>query len=266
MFTILDVVQPATIEDAYQLLISKRNHVILGGCTFLRMGSQKIAKAIELSKLNLCYITEQDNYIAIGASTTLRDLETHPLLQQYCSGIIVRAVRNIIGVQFRNIATIGASVFSKYGFSDVITALAACDAEVELHKNGRMKLTQFLDMPYVRDILVSVFLPNTNRVAAYHNFRNSASDFPILTVAASCLNNQWLLAVGARPGRTKLAQKAAAVLSAGGWTEAIIEEAAGQAAGELCFETNMRATAEYRQVLCRIISKQAIREVVACRS
>ena len=48
--------------------------------------------------------------------TTLRDLEVSPILNKYFNGVIGNCVKDIIGVQFRNVVTVGASVFSKYGF------------------------------------------------------------------------------------------------------------------------------------------------------
>lgn len=179
MFTLIELVQPETIDEAYEILMEKRNNTILGGCAFLRLGSSRIGAGIELSKLNLDYITEHDHEIEIGAMTTFRDLETSKLLQEYFNGVIPKAVSHIIGVQFRNVVTVGASVFSKYGFSDLLTALLALDTEVELYKGGRMSLLQFLEKPYEKDLLTKIWIKKNQGQAVYQNMRNSASDFPI---------------------------------------------------------------------------------------
>ncbi|MDF2636433.1 MAG: molybdopterin dehydrogenase FAD-binding protein, partial [Pelosinus sp.] len=179
MFTIANVVQPETVEDAYKILIEERNNIILGGCAFLRLSFRRINTAVDLSKLDLDYITEHGDYIEIGATTTFREMEKSPLLNQLYDGILPKALSNIIGVQFRNIVMIGASVYSKYGFSDLLTALLALDTEVELYKSGRMSLEKFLDNSYQKDILTKIFIKKNNRKAAFHNLRNSASDYPI---------------------------------------------------------------------------------------
>lgn len=75
MFTITDLVQPENLAEAYQILTDKRNNTILGGCAFLKMGKKQINKGIDLTKLNLNYIREQDGFIVIGAMTSLRELE-----------------------------------------------------------------------------------------------------------------------------------------------------------------------------------------------
>jgi len=215
VFTLLDLVQPDTLDEAYKILTSRRNNVILGGCAFLRMGSQRIGTGVELSKLNLNYITEQAGCIEIGASTTFRDIETSPVLNECFNGILPKAVSNIIGVQFRNVVTVGASVFSKYGFSDFITALLSLDTEVELYKGGRMPLQEFLDKPYTKDILTRIFIAKNDRKADYQSLRNSASDYPILNAAVSILDGQWTVVVGARPSRAKIARQTSLALSDG---------------------------------------------------
>ena len=123
MFTIQRLVQPETIEEAYKILTEKKLNTVLGGTCFLRMGSKRIGTAIDLSKLNLDYIKEDEEYIEIGAMATFRDIETSSVLNENFNGVLPKSVESIIGVQFRNIVTVGASIFSKYGFSDLITRI-----------------------------------------------------------------------------------------------------------------------------------------------
>ena len=59
MFTLTDIVQPNTLEEAYSILTKRKNNQILGGTAFLRMGKKRIGTGIELSNLNLDYIKEE---------------------------------------------------------------------------------------------------------------------------------------------------------------------------------------------------------------
>jgi len=266
VFTLVDLVQPDNLADAYQILSDKRNNTILGGCAFLKMGSKRIGTAIDLSNLKLSYIKEQAGFIEIGAMTSLRELETHKLLIECFNGVLPKSVYNIIGVQFRNCVTVGASVYAKYGFSDLITALLALDTEVELYKSGRMPLIDFLNKPKEKDILVRLWVRIDNRKATYLNLRNSASDFSVLNVAVSRLGDQWTVVVGARPGKAVIATSASAVLAKGDLSVEEIENVAKEAAEELTFGTNMRGTAEYRKALCQVLVKRGIMEVLQCKS
>lgn len=266
MFTILNLVQSDNLAEAYQTLSDKPNNTILGGCAFLKMGKKRITTGIDLTNLKLNYIQEKDGFIEIGAMTSLRDLETHPLLKEHYNGVLPQSVRDIIGVQFRNGVTVGASVYSKYGFSDLITALLCLDTEVELFKAGRMPLVDFLARPKEKDILVRLWIKKTMRQATYLSFRSSASDYAVLNVAVSKLDNQWTIAVGARPSKAAIAVSASAMLSQEVPILEITEEVAQKVSEELSFGTNTRGTATYRKALCKALVKRGIMEVLACKS
>lgn len=265
MFSLLDLVQPSTIEEAYQVLTNQRNNAVFGGCAFLRLGSRRIGTAVDLSKLNLNYIAERDGYIEVGAMATLRDIETNAALKEYFNGVLPKAVGNIVGVQFRNVVTVGGTVFSRYGFSDLIPALLALDTDIELHKGGRMPLAVFLEKPYEKDILTKVFIKKNNRKAVYQNLRNSASDYPTLTVAVSHLEDAWIVVVGARPQRAKIARKASQALSAGKFSLNDIDRVADMAMEELSCGSNTRGTAEYRQAIGKVLVRRAITEALQCK-
>lgn len=264
MFTLLEFFQPETLEDAYNKLVARKTNTILGGCAFLKMGSKRIGTGIDLSKLNLNYINETDNYIEIGASTTFRDIETNETLNSYFNGVLKEAVKDIIGVQFRNMVTVGASVYSKYGFSDFITALLALDTEVELYKGGRLSLQDFLIKPYEKDILTKIYIKKNERKASYKSLRNSKSDYPILNVTVSKLNDDFKIVVGARPATAKISIDASKFLSKEGFSEASLNKALDIMSSELIFGTNMRATYEYRQAISKVLVKRAIMEVIKC--
>jgi CO/xanthine dehydrogenase FAD-binding subunit len=155
----------------------------------------------------------------------------------------------------------------RYGFSDFLTALLALDAEVQLVKGGRMTLTEFLETPRSKDILTKVIIHKTTGQAAYQALRNSAGDYPLVTVAVSQLDGQWKIAVGSRPTRAKLATQAAALLTEADTaiSSELMEQAAQSAAGELPFGSNRRASAAYRQAVVQTLIKRAIAEVSACK-
>ena len=49
--------------------------------------------------------------------TSLRTLETHPALNAWCQNMLCDSVKDIVGVQLRNMATLGGSLYSRFGFS-----------------------------------------------------------------------------------------------------------------------------------------------------
>lgn len=264
MFTIDELLQPGTVGEAAEILKRIPDVVVLGGCAFLKMGARKIPTALDLSKCGLDAIIENDETIEIGAMATLRDLEKIPVLNRYFDAVVPRSVGNIIGVQFRSCVTVGASVYSKYGFSDLLTALMVLDAEVELINNGRMPLADFMDKPYPRDILTRIFIKKDDRHASYQNLRNASADFPILNAAVSRYGTRWTIVVGARPLKAMIAVETSKKLSSmpvDQWDVAAMAESVSQ---EISFGKSSSASAEYRRAMSVVLVSRAIREVLSC--
>lgn len=249
MITIKEYVAPNSLEEAYEILVSKRNNLILGGCGFIKMSSRTINTAIDLCNLSLNYITEKEEEILIGADTSLRELEVNSIIKEYCGGAISQSVSNIVGVQFRNMARVGASVFSKFGFSDLLPSLLVLGAKVRLYNGGIMDLQDFLERKYEKDILMEVILPKEDGVAVFDSLRKSSTDLPVINGAMfRSKDGKYRIAIGSRPQRAKLAEKAAKTLEEGD-----VRKAKNIIVEELSFGTNMRGSKEYRKDMCKVL-------------
>ena len=187
-----------SLEQAYELNQKKRN-CIIGGMLWLKMGSRMVPTAIDLSNLGLNTIEENEEEFSIGCMTTLRQLEQHEGLNSYTNGAVSESVRSIVGVQFRNLATVGGSIFGRFGFSDVLTCFLALDTWVELYKGGCISLAEFAKQKPNRDILVRLIVKKHGDKSVYLSHRNSKTDFPVLTCGISLRDGQIYTAVGARP-------------------------------------------------------------------
>lgn len=257
MITMQTYVQAQSLEEAWQLN-QKRSARILGGMLWTRMESRPVSTAIDLCRLGLDTIEETDAAFTLGAMVTLRQIELHPGLAAYTGGAAAAAVRDIVGVQFRNMATIGGSVWGRFGFSDLLTWLLASGAEVELYKGGVVPLEAFAAMPYDRDVLVRVILPKRPGAAfAYQAVRIGRTDLPVLNCAAARLDGTYRVAVGARPGKAVLLQDDAGLLARG-----VDEESAAAfgrwAAGQVPTGSNARGSAAYRTHLVKVLSRRAL--------
>lgn len=252
MYSIRQFMRASTLEEAYQTLVAGRNNTVLGGCMWLRLGRRAIGTAIDLSALGLDQITEKEDTIEIGAMVSLRQLETSALLAQYFGTLFRDAVSGIVGTQFRNTATVGGSVYGRFGFSDVLTALLALPAQVQLYHRGTVSIETFAELPYEKDILTGIILPKRKIPAAYQHMRYQATDFPILTCAVGLLDDTYRVSVGARPSRATLCYSGAAPDA-----DAITQQ--------LKFSSNMRASAEYRRKICPVLIRRALEEVQSCR-
>ncbi len=252
MLTIDRYLRPATLQEAYEAVQGK-NSAVLGGMLWLRLGKRRIGTAIDLSDLGLRGIEDRGDHFCIGAYTTLRDLETDPALEAAYGGAIRESVCAIVGVQFRNMATVGGSLFGRFGFSDVLTTLMALGARVELYRGGTVTLEEFCTMGRVRDILTHVILPKRGYGVAYAAHRNAATDFPALNVCVARGEEGWRVVVGARPLRGVLC-----VLPA----ELTPNELADAVAVQTEFASNSRASADYRRHLCRVLCRRAAARIL----
>ena len=59
-------------------------------------------------------------------------------------------------MQFRNLATVGGSIYGRYGFSDVLTLLIGLDSYVELYKGGIVPLTEYADRDMTGTLLLKM--------------------------------------------------------------------------------------------------------------
>ena len=259
MITIQKYVRAQSLEEAWELNQSKRNRII-GGMLWLRLGSGSVNTAIDLSGLGLNTIEETDEEFSIGAMVSLRDLEMHEGLNSYSCGAVKNAVKDIVGVQFRNMATVGGSIWGRFGFSDVLTVFLALDTYVELYKGGIMSLEEFASMRADNDILVRIMVKKTPGKAVYTSMRNQRTDFPVLACAVSCLDGEYRLSVGARPARARVFRDEKGIL-AGGITEQSAKDFAQYVGKTVHTGSNMRGSAVYRSHLVKVLTERSLQEL-----
>ena len=214
MLTIQNYVRAGSLEEAYALC-QKKNNVVLGGMLWLKMQRNRVDTAIDLSGLGLDQIEETDSEYRLGAMVTLRQLELHPGLDRPDPGGHGRERAPHRGVQFRNLATVGGSVFGRFGFSDVLTLLLALEARVVLYRGGEQSLADFAAAPRQRDILTHVIIPKGERrgglsVPAEHRHRLPRPHLrPVPAGGADAVRR------GGRPGRAEPFEDGQGLLAGG---------------------------------------------------
>ena len=272
MFYYNQYVRAQSLDEAYELYQKKPNFV-LGGMLWLKMKNKTLGTAIDLCDLGLDQIDEDENEFRIGAYATLRQIETHEALNAYTHGAIAESVRHIVGVQFRNVATVGGSIWGRFGFSDVMTIFRALGAKVQLHKAGIMDLDEFAALPRTtRDVLVSVIVPKNAKGVVYLSQRNQSTDFPVLTCAVANRSGRYVAVIGASPymaepvwdedgildGIADAKTDSNAALTDNSENNAKIDKFAEYVAEHIRFGSNIRAGAEYREMICRVLTRRAV--------
>ena len=261
MLTIQNYKKVESLEEAYELNQKKANRIV-GGMMWMRMGDNRMNTAIDMSGLGLDKIEESDEEFKIGCMTTLRQLEVHEGFNEYTDGCAKEALRHIVGVQFRNLATVGGSIYGRYGFSDVLTLLIGLDSYVELYKGGIVPLTEYADRDYDRDIVVNIIVKKRPVNMFYEAVRITETDLPVLTCAGVKFKDTGVcnICIGARPGRAIVVKDAEGIL-AGGINEKSVEEFSTFVKTNVPTAGNMRGSAEYRSHLAGVLAGRALQNI-----
>ena len=251
MFRAEDYVKVDSLSEAYELC-QKRSSLVVGGMVWLKMTSVTKRTIVDLSGLGLDKIQETKEEFRIGAMCTLRQLETDQGLNQYFGGVFKECTRHIVGVQMRNLATVGGSIYSRFGFSDILTCLMALDTYVELYHGGMVPLEEFSKRPVRRDdrdILVRIIVPKKNAKFNYQSVRISQTDIPVLTCASVKDENGYRFAIGARPARAQIYAQP---------VDKTAEQMAEAVRAEIKTGSSLRGSAEYRRHLAGVLVRRAV--------
>lgn len=259
MIQLRQYVKVQSIEEAYELN-QKKNNVIIGGMHWLKMTSRNADTAIDLSGLGLDKIEETDEAFEIGCMVTLRDLELNEALNAYCDGAVRDAVKDIVGTQFRNTATIGGSIYGRYGFSDVLTVFLGMDTYVVCHNAGEIPLLEYSKLKYDRDIIVKIVVKKRPLKMSYLTIRRTRTDFPVLACAVSELDGKFQAVIGARPGKARLVLDEKDILKDGISLESATKFGE-YVSKSVNFSSNMRGSAEYRKATCAVLVRRALMKI-----
>lgn len=259
MFTANNYVKAKSLEEAWQLNQKRRNKIV-GGMLWLKLSKLNFNTLIDLSELGLDKIEETDDEFSIGAMVSLRQLELNKGLDNYSNGIVREALKAIVGVQFRNLATVGGSLFLRPGFSDVLTLFMAMDSFVELYNGGIIPLKDFAYMKPDNDILVRLIVKKTPAIYTYQSSRNASTDFPTLNCAARLSDSVIRTVFGARPSKAVIYEEKFVSADADN-LDSLAEAFAGRAKENIHTGSNLRASAPYRSHLVGVLAKRAYKEL-----
>lgn len=265
--TINTYVRPKDLDEAYQHLQEDDSRLIAGGA-WLKLSLKKTEKLITLDDLSLDQLIETKEGIEIGAMVTLRQLETSPLILNCCDGILSQAAGSIMGINIRNIATIGGSVMGKFAFSDILPVLKVLDAELEFHHQGRLSLDDFLASKTVeKDILTKIIIKHQTGCGFVHRVAITPLDFAIINIAVTKGDQGIRIAVGSTPMAAQMAVKAMTYINAIAKPgEEDLKHCAIIAKQEIKCGNNHRASKTYRQHLIETYVYRGLKKVMAHES
>ncbi len=145
-----------SIDDALNYLFDKRDRckIIAGGTDLipaLRLEDLRpefVLNIVEIDSLRT--IQEEDDSIRIGSAVTFTEMIESGVLNYYFP-LLVQAAASVGGPQIRNRGTIGGNVCNASPAADVLPALLALEADLEVQKRGgkrKIRLAEAIEGPY----------------------------------------------------------------------------------------------------------------------
>ena len=277
-----DFYQPTSLQEASQLLRENGpgGRFLAGGTDLVIAMKEKglVPKYIvDLKRISgLSGIREQgDGSITIGALTTMREIETSPLIAKKYP-FLSQGAAEVGSIQIRNRATVGGNMANATPSADVAPALIALNATAKIvGANGDRTVTleEFFRGPGQTvmssdEILTEITIPKTGPrlVGEYIKFSpREMMDLAYVGVAVAYnLGNSDKKCDGARivlgaVAPTPLrAKRAEAALEGQVLTEALAEKVGEIAAEEARPISDVRSSADYRRAMVGAMTKRAL--------
>jgi aerobic carbon-monoxide dehydrogenase medium subunit len=265
-----------SVDHAIELLGTREEAKVLAGghslLPLLRLRFTRPSLLVDVGRLvELSYVRDAGDSIAIGALTRHHDVVTAPLLQEH--NPLVSFAAGLIGdPQVRHRGTIGGSLAHGDPASDLPAVVLALDGEIDIAgPNGARTVAAgeffhgvFETAVGPQELVTEVRVPKLtgDHVWSYLKFRRRAQDWATVGVAAVARRSNGgvadaaiaLVNMGATPLRAQTAEAAWTVGEADPGTQA--DEATEP-------PSDTSATADYRRHLARVLVRRAVEEAEA---
>lgn len=193
----MEYYSPTELNEAYALLDKYGDAAVpIAGTTFF-MGHREelfdeVDAVINIKKLGLSYIRNEDGVLKIGATTTLSEIFDSRFIAQGVYKILSETVDELNIYEVRNMATIGGEVCIA-GEVDMPTTLLAYDADIVIGGSDGTRIVSMADFHLgylnndlaVNELVIEVRIPQppANTGGGFHKFERTAADLPIVNVA-----------------------------------------------------------------------------------
>ncbi len=278
----LEILQPSSIKEAGEILRDRGpgGHFLAGGTDLIIAIKEKgLAPKylVDLKRISALAIIQEQAHggISIGALTTMRQVETSPIIRARFP-FLAQSAAEIGSIQIRNRATIGGNIANATPSADLAPALLALEAKATVAgKSGQrvMDLEQFFRGPGETamesgDILVAILVPPvpSELVGEYIKFSpREMMDLATIGVAVTLVLSekekrveQVRIALGAVSPTPMRARKAESVLSGQVLTEELASQAGHEASMECKPISDVRSSADYRREMVSVNTKRAL--------
>lgn len=277
----LEIFQPKSLREASAIVRDKGagGRFLAGGTDLVIAMKEKglVPKyVVDLKKIpRLSGIREEaGGSIVIGALTTMREIETFPMITKRFP-FLARSAAEVGSIQIRNRATIGGNMANATPSADVAPALLVLDAKAVItgaEGERTVELESFFRGPgqtvmAAEEILTALVIPpaDPRLVGEYIKFSpREMMDLAYVGVAVALVLGeskrceQVRISLGAVSPTPMRARRAEALILNQVLTEDLAGKAASEAAAESKPISDVRSSADYRREMVRAMTKRAL--------
>jgi carbon-monoxide dehydrogenase medium subunit len=273
---------PKTVREALLLLskVGKHGRIVAGATDIVLQADRSTRFLVDITRLGLAYIRGNSKGCAIGATTTMTEIEHSPVILAFAGGILAKAASTCGSIQNRNMATVGGNLVNASPAADTAAVLLALDAQVLLANSRRIRkiaLTEFYSGPHqtlingeLLEEIIIPSLPSGGRWGwAFQKLGRTETDISLVNVAAGLQADakgriKWArIALGA-VGPTPLRARHAETLLLGNTLDEDLLTRVGIAVmQEVNPISDSRASAEYRREMSAVLARRALRACAA---
>ncbi|HAX06252.1 MAG TPA: carbon monoxide dehydrogenase [Acidimicrobiaceae bacterium] len=255
-------------EEAIALIVEHGDEakLLAGGHSLIPMMKLRLAVPSVLVDIggveDLSYINDSGDYIAIGALTKHRQLETSGLLLAECP-LRAHVASKVGDPQVRHRGTLGGSLAHSDPASDLPAAVLALGGSLIAEgPSGQREIavadffTGYFESSLAEDeMLTEVRVPKAPGSSwSFQKFNRRAQDWAIVGVTAVQVEGSTQISL-VNMGSTPLRATAVEDALAGGASAAEAAEAAAEGTDA---PTDLNASPEYRDHLARVLTKRAL--------
>lgn len=284
MFDIINILEPETIKEAFEMLIrNPRLKIIAGGTDVLiglHHGDMEEAELLSIRNINKLDEVKlmEDGTIFIGAMASFSKVFRSEIINCYIP-VLAEAAVSMGGPQIRNMATIGGNICNGAVSADSAPTLFALNAILKLESPNGIRMTpiqEFYEGPgkvkiQPGEILTAILITKENYYKMSGNYikfsNRKAMDISMLGVSVVCnLNNgkfnDLRIALGVAAPTPVRCVEAEAYAKNKEINEEIIKEIGHYALKSSKARDSWRGSKSYREHLIVVLTQRAIKEAI----
>jgi len=269
-----------TLNEALRFLRNNPDSKIIAGGTDLviQLRSRKVEakKLLDISRISeLRYVQEESEYVRIGALTTIEELKNSGIIKAYAQPLWI-AVNNFAVWQVRNTATIGGNICNASPAADTAPPLIVLEAKLKLQNVDRgreVKVEEFFKGPGETiiekdEILTEIVIPKKDSSWRYSFIKLGKRYSHILSIVSVAVGlkiddnkiEDVIVALGSVAPTPVRARSVEEYLRERQATSKLIEEASREIVKDIKPISDVRASAEYRIEMSKVLVRRALSE------